>query len=483
MTQQELFEDDVEEQLQEAGAWTKQPGDPALKRPLDHEVVEEIGSIPRFTDLQDPEKMAAVVQKMGKSRYHSLKIFVISFKLMINVLAGMLFYVLIVDLFDVLSTKMMLYNQVTLVSVGIMQVNYLNMEKVLWREGRLLKSGKPDAQFFQEGDLFLSQQLNSLEDNLDRISLLLTKIKLDRPYQDWYSNHIFYSKKGPNSPAVKLPVKEAISNLLSSGFSLLGKPQSFFSRDRPELQSFFENCRKHLDTGISLFMQQMHDAHSVFSSNRRSLLLTLLLIKVGIVLIFTTTMTVLYSKENGKKEQVISLYYGFHATDIKKHLMNNEQLLTTLASKDYYESDGGVDFDKDTKQNQEDIQVDKANNENPDEDHYEHLMRAKRKKVKGKLDKLCDFNRFFIIFFALINTMYFCFLYFLNIANYMEYWGLARLARNNNHLTIDINSSYNKLVTMLYNSRLTFDPETDNLEVNLASYRSYREATLKVAEV
>ena len=481
MTEQELFEEEAEADQEEAGAWTNQGRGSRKKTPLNPEVVEEIGSIARFTDLQDPQKMAAAVERMGASRHHSFKILAISSKLSINMLAGVLFYVLLVDLFDVLSSKMSLYNQVTLVSVSVMQINFLTMEKVLWREQRLFKSGKTDAEFFRDGELSLSQQLDALEDSLDRISVFLVKVKLKVPYDNWYSKPIFYNKVGPNSQAVMLPAKEALSNLLSSGFGLLGKPESYFSRDRLELQVFFENCRKHLDKGISSFLEQMHNAHSTFSANRRSLLLTLLLVKVGLALTFIIGMTILYSKENRKKEQVISLYYGFHPADIKVLLMTNERLLTTLASKDYDESDAGLEFDKGAERGLEGSQGEKAINENTDEEHFEHLMRAKRKKAKGKLDKILDFNRFFIVFFALINTMYFCFLYVLNISNYMEYWGLARLARNNNHLSIDINSSYNKLATVLYNSRLAFDPETDSIEENLASYRGFREGAIQVA--
>ena len=454
-----------------------------MKGSKDEYMEDLAGSTARFSDLKEPQNMKKAITKMGKTKFHTYKIIAISVKLCINISAGILFYTLNIGLFNVLSNKNSLYNQVSIVSISLMQISYLNMEKVMWREDRFLQANLTDSEFFSRNDVALNQLLENIEDKMEDITNLLKILGLKTPNDNWYNNQFFELKRSENATIEKLTTKEGISQLLSNAFSYYEKPITFFSRDRVELQLFFENCRLGLEKGTSRYLEELHDSHTIYSKNRRNLLLMLLLIKMGLGVVFIVSTMITYTKENSRKEKVVSLYYGFMQKDVKQIILTNERLLTTILSKDYYESEAGIEYEKvDEKRNQVirgSFQDNNMHDDNEDE-HSMHMMLAKRSKTKGRLDKIVDFNKFFIIFFALINTLYFVFLYFWNISYYMEYWGLARLSRDNNILSIGINNSYNKFITSIYNSRTSYSYEIDHIEDNVNKYHEFRKESLIV---
>lgn len=443
------------------------------------ETENEINGYSRFAELRDPAAMKRVIHKLGRSKFFTIKILTIAIKLMINVSAGIIFYMLNIDLFNTLNKKMWLYNNISIVSMNLMQISYLNMEKILWQEGRfdinLNRIGSIDD-IFALNDNISKSLLENIENKLGDVATLLKDIDLTVPTDMWYKDKYFRVFKNDYLPAETTTGKEGMSIIISSAFAHLKQPKDYYSRDNRELKAFFENCRDGLIDAVNKFLQHLHDAHTEFSTTRRLLLLLLLLGNIGLGIIFVTSAMTLYFKENAKKQEVISLFYGFSQNDLKQLLVNNEKVMNAIVTKDYHDSDTGIDQDKLI----EDDKRDGMREEEPEDEQSMHIMMAKRSKNRGSMEKTFDFNKFFIIFFAAINTAYFIFLYFWNTSNYMEYWSLARLSRDNNDLALDINNSYNKLITTVYNPLTQYSANIENLEDNFARYRQYRKQSLLV---
>ena len=145
-------------------------------------------------------------------------------------------------------------------------------------------------------------------------------------------------------------------------------------------------------------------------------------------------------------------------------------------SKDYHDSDTIIDQElvlSDLKTN-----ITGLNDE--DEDQSMQFINAKRIKSRGRLDKIVDFNKFFIIFLAIVNTGYFLFLYLLNSFNYQEYNSLSKLSVYNNGMALSVTQSFNKVQATIY------DPFVDNsilmsdFEPIYDEYLSLRSSSLQV---
>ena len=206
----------------------------------------------------------------------------------------------------------------------------------------------------------------------------------------------------------------------------------------------------------------------------------LLLAKIGLGFIFVCTAMFLYFKENKRKEEVIALFYSFLPNDVRRLLKQNENLISIVMTKDFTDTENGILESAGMIESQDPQQMVNADDDGED-DQNQQIMIAKRNKARGRLDKTVDFNKFFIVFFALINTLYFVFLYFWSTAIFTEYHGLMRLSRFNNLQAFEISTSFNKFMTSLFLPLNDTSPTVTNIDENFRNFLLDRKMTMIVA--
>lgn len=442
------------------------------------EGTENISALQRFQELRDKQNMRKAVNQLGKSNYFAYKITAISIKLLINVSAGILFYILIIGLFEMLNENLLLFSSISTTATSLIQTSYLAMEKILWAQGKLpFNSYEPSlGVVFSDLDTISRGLLKSVESNIIKSSTLVDSINLATPTDLWYKKSFFKLYKLGQSDPTEVNAKEGLSTLLSNALVHLEKPMSYYNENNKDLHVFFQNCRKGLFDAISTFLTDVNNKHTEYSESRRTLLLTLLLGKIGLGCIFIAVAFVLYFKENKRKEEVIALFYSFSPSDVKWLLQVNEKLISVILLKDFSNSDAGLEHSKLIEYRETDkIPVP---SDEIDDDQSRQIMMAKRNKSRGRLDRLVDFNKFFIVFFAAINTLYFIFLYLWNVNTYSEYWGLMRFSRGNDLLSLEINSRFSKMMNVLYNPMTENTLDRAELDYDISQYNNYRKECL-----
>ena len=85
--------------------------------------------------------MKRVIAKLGRTKFHTYKLIAISIKLMLNLIVGAIFYTLNLGLFNTLAQSMLLYNDISIITLDLLQTKYLGMEKILFVEGTILYNG------------------------------------------------------------------------------------------------------------------------------------------------------------------------------------------------------------------------------------------------------------------------------------------------------------------------------------------------------
>lgn len=468
-----LSDDEMEKKGLNYGIGRRDKKKEELNGPL-----QNSSALQRFQELKDKQNMKKAVNQLGRSNYFAYKITAISIKLVINVSAGILFYILIIGLFEVLEENLFLFSSISVTATSLIQTSYLSMEKILWNEGRLsFNAYEPSmAAVFSELDSRSVALLKSVESKIIQSSNLVDSVKLSVSTDLWYRTQFFkLYRLGQTKPAL-VNAKEGLSSLLSNALVHLSKPLTYYNRNNKDLHVFFQNCREGLFDAVKTFLSQVNEQHSLYSSSRQTLLLTLLLGKIGLGCIFITIAFVLYFKENKRKEEVIALFYSFSPSDVKWLLQVNEKLMSVILMKDFKDNDSGLEHSK-LIEYRESEKAPVANEEFDDEQSRQ-IMMAKRNKSRGRLDRLVDFNKFFIVFFAFINTMYFVFLYFWNLDTYGEYWGLMRFSKSNDLLSLQVNSRFNRMMHVLYSPMNGSTFSHNELNEDIAQYNTYRKECL-----
>lgn len=443
------------------------------------EMMDTTLAVTRFQELREKENLKLAVGKLGKNSYFIFKITSIIVKLMINVSVGVVFYILLVGLSDNMSYHLAFFNNATKISMGLLQISYLNMEKILWKEDRLSFTAYENslASVFSQNDNLCLDLLNQTEKFLTESSRLVDNINLETSNNLWYNSKIVkIFKLGQDQPSV-LSGKEGLNVLLSNAIVHVGKPAAYYNRTNADLLLFFMNVRTGLYNATSTLIRDVNASHENYAKTRLTLLLSLLIGKVGLGLLFVASAMILYFKENKKKEEVISLFYSFLPADVKAILKQNESLISIIITKDFVDNDTGLAESRILEAPE--IQYGKPAEEDEDEDQNQLILIAKRNKRRGSLDRMIEFDKFFIVFFALINTLYFVFLYVWNDRINGEYSNLVRLTRENNLQTVELNAAFNKLMTTQFFPLSSTLPYSD-LKENTDSFLKHRKNTVVV---
>lgn len=437
-------------------------------------------AISRFQELREKDNMRKAVSRLGRSSYFAFKMSAISVKLTVNVTLGLLLYLVVVALFDMLTEHMELFNGLTNATMSLTETSYLTMEKILWREGRLsLTAYSPSLEsVLQSNDAMAKSLLDQTEKYIAETSRLVDTINRDTSNSLWYtSRYMPVLRLNQNDPSL-LSGKEGISTILSTAIVHVGKPTSYYTRSNEDLTLFFQNVRSGLFDSTVKFLNEVNSSLTNYSQNLKTLLLVVLLSKVGVGLIFVWAAFVLFFKENKRKEEVFALFYSFMPSDVRNILKQNERLISAIVAKDFVDSETGL-IENRLLEKQE-SQTEAVQEEEADDDQNVQIMIAKRNKSRGRLDKAIDFNKFFIIFFAVVNLMYFIFLYFWNLSVYQEYSNLTKLSRENNLLTLEIGATVNKFMTTLYMPMSDSDASISNLTGDISNFMKYRKHVVTV---
>ena len=394
----------------------------------------------KMQELRDHTQMSKLIEGMGRSAHFNIKIVSIAIKLIINVSVGILFYLLNIGLFNTLSGKMELYAKVSGATSSLMQTANLNLEKLLWTQNKLnLTEFESSAASslnsrIQLNDGIISGLLETVQTSIADSTALLEKIGLSEPALLWGSNPTVELTRVRSSSQL-LTFKDTISTLLSDSLTHYNRPAEYFSPVSAELRVYLENSREPLRLGAHRFLDAIHQSHSDFSTSRRNLLLLLLCLKIGVGVIFVTVALYLYAKEMGIKEDVVCLFYSFMPSDVRKMLGRLENSLTSVNSTGFYDSDFGFEQERESA-----VFGEQATTDDLEDETSVQILMVKRAKTRGKLANSVDLNKSFTVFFALINTAYFVFVYFWNISNYMQFWSLARLSRNLSDMSVNLHS-------------------------------------------